>query len=365
MSGMRWIDGANGARHRLLKAACATVLMATVVVGGESGRSAQADDVLTVPGDHDSLSAAVDAASDGDTILIDPGVYEETDGLEISKSLTIMGADRKDWAELSFPDLALTGNGKSWVLANLIVSVESGLVVAGGDSDASRNSFSAHNCGFVAPPDPFVFGLQFYGDLEAVGTEYYGDLVVERCHLSGFFGMQVGGFAPPQISDIGSLSIERSTLDGVFVGLNLANASYGHAPLVAHNQLAGEIGMFMGRGQYDGAIVEHNVFVARDGYFPPETEGIAGIIVDEDHFGDNPDGRVRDSVFLANRVRGAGENAIVVDDAEDNVFRGNNVNDFESLDERVIFGEDTSGNYYFGNPNLVSDNGQNTISGRR
>ena len=97
-----------------------------------------------------------------------------------------------------------------------------------------------------------------------------------------------------------------------------------------------------------------------------EMWGIAGIIVDEDHSDDNPDGRVRDSVFQANRVRGTGEHAIVVDDAEDNVFRGNNVNDFESLYERVIFKEDTAGNYYFGNPNLVSDDGQNnTISGLR
>ena len=208
----------------------------------------------------------------------------------------------------------------------------------------------------MASSDPFSFGLQFYSNL-AVGTAYYGELVIERSELSGFFGMQVGGFDPLQISDIGSLRIERSTLDGVFVGLNLANATYVHAPLVARNELTGVIGMFVGRGQYYGVLVEHNVFVA---------EGIAGIIVDEAHSGENPDGEVRESVFQTNRVRGVGEHAIIVDDAEDNMFRGNNVNKFESRLERVIFGEETTGNYYLGNPNLVSDYGQNnTISGRR
>jgi len=55
-------------------------------------------------------------------------------------------------------------------------------------------------------------------------------------------------------------------------------------------------------------------------------------------------------VFQANRVLGTGANAILVDNAENNVFRGNNVNQFDSLEERVIFREETSGNYYFGTP---------------
>ena len=366
MSGRKSMYNTVPAWRRALKAACASLLAAAVVIGAESTMRAQGNDVLAVPSEeYGSLSEAVAAASEGGTILIEPGVYEEPDGLEISKSLTIMGVDRKKPAELRIPDLALMGNGKSWTLANLSVFVENGLVVAGGNSDSSRNSFSAQDCRFVTSSGPYPFAIRFYGDLTELATVYYGDLVIEGSELSGFLGLQVGGFHPLQISDIGSLRLVRSSFDGVYVGLNLANATYLHAPRVAHSEIIGEIGMFVGRGQYHRMLVEHNDFVAHDGGLPPTPQGIAGIIVDEDHSGENPDGQVRKSVFQANRVRGAGEFAIIVDDADGNIFRGNNLNDFEPLVVRVIFMEETSRNYYSGNPNWVSDYGQdNIISGR-
>ena len=64
---------------------------------GTSGRAAGGGSGTTrhVPGDHDSIQAAVDAAAPGDLILVEPGVYRESVAVE-TDDLTIRGTDRNE-----------------------------------------------------------------------------------------------------------------------------------------------------------------------------------------------------------------------------------------------------------------------------
>jgi Right handed beta helix region len=83
------------------------VAFAVVLVGGacsddgDGTTTGDADDVtddqgsatITVPGDHETIQAAVDAAEPGDLVLISPGTYEEAVDVT-TEDLTIRGLDR-------------------------------------------------------------------------------------------------------------------------------------------------------------------------------------------------------------------------------------------------------------------------------
>jgi hypothetical protein len=71
---------------------------ASTAPDGESGTTQPATEggtTLRVPDDHDTIQAAVDAASPGDLVLIGPGVYEEAVDVE-TENLTIRGLDRNE-----------------------------------------------------------------------------------------------------------------------------------------------------------------------------------------------------------------------------------------------------------------------------
>jgi len=60
-----------------------------------TGNGTASGNVINVPEDHDTIQAAVDAASPGDLILIAPGVYNEAVDVE-TDDLTIRGLDRNE-----------------------------------------------------------------------------------------------------------------------------------------------------------------------------------------------------------------------------------------------------------------------------
>src|ERR687892_1316826 len=63
--------------------------------GDDAGGESDDDATLHVPGDYDTIQAAVDAAEPGDLVLIEPGVYEESVSVT-TPELTIRGTDRNE-----------------------------------------------------------------------------------------------------------------------------------------------------------------------------------------------------------------------------------------------------------------------------
>src|SRR5918994_896476 len=93
--------------RRPLAALLAVAALALAACGGDDSDdrgAAAADDAaaegsdgatLAVPGDHDTIQDAVDAAEPGDLILVEPGTYEEAVNVETDE-LTIRGTDRNE-----------------------------------------------------------------------------------------------------------------------------------------------------------------------------------------------------------------------------------------------------------------------------
>jgi hypothetical protein len=63
--------------------------------GGGGAIDASAEDVRAVPEEYDTIQAAVDAAAEGDLVLVSPGTYEEAVTVTTA-DITIRGLDRND-----------------------------------------------------------------------------------------------------------------------------------------------------------------------------------------------------------------------------------------------------------------------------
>lgn len=87
-------------RYRPLIGLIAALALVAGACGGDddSGSdepSTSEPTTISVPGDHDTIQAAVDAANPGDLILIEPGTYNEAVVVETDE-LTIRGLDRNE-----------------------------------------------------------------------------------------------------------------------------------------------------------------------------------------------------------------------------------------------------------------------------
>ena len=63
--------------------------------GGDNAIDASAEDVRAVPDEYDTIQAAVDAAAEGDLVLVSPGTYKEAVTVTTA-DITIRGLDRND-----------------------------------------------------------------------------------------------------------------------------------------------------------------------------------------------------------------------------------------------------------------------------
>jgi len=142
-------------------------------------------DVIDVPGDYDTIQEAIDAASDGDTIMVAAGLYEEN--VEIDKSLTLKGAQagvdartRSGDETIIEPDeeeigvSIITAHGRVVVIDGLTVqNAEHGIGTPGTADPDMAADITVKN---VRVLNSSVFGISLGWTIEAT---------VEYCYVEG------------------------------------------------------------------------------------------------------------------------------------------------------------------------------------
>jgi hypothetical protein len=198
------------------------VLLLPVLVFGLA--SAGAARVLRVPGQYATIGAAVEAAADSDTILVDAGVYEQR--LTIEKFLTLTSEDGPEntiidgggasWYPAVWFRDGLIGHGDTWVIDGFTVqNGHDGIAANGlGDQLVVRNCIVRENSSSgISPADcPATIegctivhnagdGVSLYHDPRPVPTVIVGSFIA-------FNDTGVGGATD------GGVVIEHNTIVG-------------------------------------------------------------------------------------------------------------------------------------------------------
>ena len=137
--------------------------------------------IIHVPADYPTIQAAIDAASDGDTVIVAAGLYN--DNVTINKSLTLQGAQAGvDARTRSGPETIIKpdgGTGISVVTADGRVIVIDGLTVQ-----------NTHNG--IANPNPVMAADITVKNVRVLNSENFGisitfttRLTIEYCYVEG------------------------------------------------------------------------------------------------------------------------------------------------------------------------------------
>jgi nitrous oxidase accessory protein NosD len=153
-------------------------------------------DVIEVPDDYDTIQEAVNAASDGDTIVIAAGLYEEN--VVIDKSLTLRGAQvgvdaraRSGAETIIEPD---DGRGIDIVTADDRVVVIDGLTVQNARTGiAAPNAVGMSDVNGITVKNVRVLNC----DKGGITMAYASVATVEYCYVEGTeFGINAGSLQP-------------------------------------------------------------------------------------------------------------------------------------------------------------------------
>lgn len=90
--------------------------------------------IIHVPGDRPTIQLGIYVAADGDTVMIDPGIYYEHDIVFLGKAITVMSTDPDDSSVVAstIVDAASAGNVFVFESSEFETSVLTGLKIRGG-----------------------------------------------------------------------------------------------------------------------------------------------------------------------------------------------------------------------------------------
>src|SRR5512143_590876 len=93
-----------------LAAVLGLVVFGGAAAGSEAGQQAG---MLRVPGNYDSIQAAIEAANPGDTIMVAPGTYHEN--IRLSKAVSLVAATFDEGNAANDLSILDGGNGEATV----------------------------------------------------------------------------------------------------------------------------------------------------------------------------------------------------------------------------------------------------------
>ena len=197
---------------------------------------------IVVPDDYPTISAAIGNATDGDTILVKTGTYEEKT-LEINKEISIIGQD----ANNSIINLHPTYN-VSWILSQFYLSYENAITIHANNVTLSNLTINTNGGSIVVNAN----GTKIAGNMLVAYTETKAELVVNGCYnnitgntivSSESFGLN-GSFNVIAKNIVESLYMEMSdsniiTNNTIYRGISLASSNLN---VISRNKI-GSIGL--------------------------------------------------------------------------------------------------------------------------
>ncbi|MBT5270575.1 MAG: T9SS type A sorting domain-containing protein [Candidatus Marinimicrobia bacterium] len=216
--------------------------------------------VINVPADQTTIQAGIDAAVDGDTVLVDPGIYSGLDNKNVSFDGKEIIVKSTHGADTTIIDCQGSGRGFAFYSGETNSSVLDGFTIINGDVSGFTNLegsangdgiacfplesnnfgtgpspiiknciiksgnnvslFWAHNgspilenCLFIA--DSVLIAVQHHG-----GNGHFSDLIIQNCTLvkSEQFGIRSTGYARPDIINSIIYSNELADIQTSFSG---------------------------------------------------------------------------------------------------------------------------------------------------
>lgn len=153
--------------------------------------------VIAVPADHPTIQAAINAALDGDEVVVSPGTYDASIDF-LGKAITVRSTAPEDSAVVVATMLVLVGEGSvvRCVSGETAKSVLAGFVISSGNAtvEVGQNGFGGGM--LVVGSSPTVQLCTFYGNAANQGGAISltgSTSAISRCTFSGNLTFGDGG----------------------------------------------------------------------------------------------------------------------------------------------------------------------------
>lgn len=342
--------GSPTVRVMAILAATLLLIVAMAAAGAGVQRLLAADSTFIVDqsgsGDFTTISEAVTAAADGDTILIRPGQYNEA--VLIDKSISLEGDGPRDQITIGGLDVPATREATEW--CETVHRVGCGILIDGADARVSGVTFAETYAGlgirggapviegvaFLHDGDPYVDGTPFFGASLTIGGESRAQIV----------GNEFDGASMIDVDEDSSPLVEGNVLRG---GTGIWLSKPGNDAVVRGNDIAGAAVAGINLMTVSTPLIEDNVIA---------DAGTDGILLGYQ------DARGIDPIVRGNTITGSGGSAIAVGSQakptiESNTLIDNRFAVLLGLGDSTVSGNDIQGE---GSGIMITAGGQPQIA---